>query len=73
MRTLVIIVRNVARNYKTNVYRPWYRQTKESDHLENLGVDREVPRILKKQDEGVWTRFISFGSGKNGGLLYKRG
>jgi hypothetical protein len=46
---------------------------KESDHLENLGVNRILPWILKKQDEGVWTGFISFGTGKNGGLLYKRG
>jgi len=46
---------------------------KESNHLENLGVDRLVPRILKKQEEGVWTGSISFGKGKYGGLLYKRG
>jgi len=46
---------------------------KESDHLKYLGVDRILPRILKKQDDGVWTGFISLGTGKNGGLLYKRG
>jgi hypothetical protein len=73
MRTLVIIVRNVARNYKTNVYTVLVQTNEGKRPLGKPRGGQTSTTDLRKQDEGVWSGFISFGTAKKGGLLYKRG
>jgi len=37
--------------------------------LENIGVDGDIKRVLRKYDAKVWTGFIWLRTGSSGGLL----
>jgi hypothetical protein len=37
--------------------------------VQNLGIDRILKHLFKKQDGRLWTDLISLGTGRNGGLL----
>lgn len=56
---------------RTGVYRVWWIVLKGRDHLEDLDLDGRmiVKLILKKWDEGAWTRLIWPGIGIGGAPL----
>jgi len=48
----------------------WWGDLKESDHLEDLGLDGEIIKIDVKQDGMAWTGLIWLRTGTGGGLLW---
>jgi len=72
-RTLVIIVRNVARNYKTNVYTVLVQTNEGKRPFEKPRGGQNITTDFEETGRrGVETGSISLGTDKNGGLLYKR-
>ena len=66
-------VGHVARMWeRRGVYRFWWGNMKERDHLEEPDVDGRITirRILRKCDVGAWTGLIWLRIGTDGGLLY---
>jgi hypothetical protein len=60
---------NVARIVQSNVFaRFWWENLRETDHTEDLRVDRVILK-LHKQNGGAWTEFIGLRIGKSGGIL----
>jgi hypothetical protein len=49
----------------------WWEDLRESDHLENLGVDGKITLtiIFKRWDREAWTGLIWLGIGTGGVLL----
>jgi len=46
----------------------WWENLRETDHLEDQGVDGRIIRwIFRKWDEGAWTGFIWLRTGTGGG------
>jgi hypothetical protein len=52
----------------------WLEILKKRDHLEDVGVDGQIilKGTFKKWDMRLWTKFVWFRIGINGGLLSKR-